>query len=215
MSTVPNVGVAGGFVPVLQPDGAMSPIDLLRRFSVEEFYRLGELGIIRPEERVELLEGIITMVPPIGEPHATSCDLIYRTFLKILPPGLDVSNGREVKFVDSVPIPDGLVLRGSVRDFAVKKAHANDIALVVEVADSPLVKDRGLMQRIYATSGIPEYWIVNLPERKLEVYRRPAPATGEQSAKYENIEVFSPEQSIDVVVDGTKVGSITVSEILP
>jgi Uma2 family endonuclease len=215
MSTISNVGTAVGFIPVVQPDGAAPPIDLVRRFSVEEFYRLGELGIIGPEERVELLEGYITMVPPIGEPHATSCDLVYRTFLKILPPGLDVSNGREAKLIASVPVPDGLVLRGSVREFAVKKAQATDIAIVVEVADSTLAEDRGLMQRIYAVAGIPEYWIVNLPERKLEVYRRPVPALTEQSAKYETVEVYLPDQSVDVVIDGRRIGSFAVSEILP
>jgi Uma2 family endonuclease len=215
MSTVPNIGAAGGFVPVVQPDASIPTLSSLRRFTVDEYYRLAESGIIRPDERIELLEGVITMVPPIGGSHSTSCDLVYRTLLRMMPPGLDFSNGRDVELVDSVPVPDGLVLRGSIRDFVAKKASGSDVALIVEVAESSLLVDRGNKQRIYAAAGIPEYWIVNLAERKLEIYRRPVSAAGDQPAKYESVEVFTADQSVDVVFDGAKVGSVIVHQILP
>jgi Uma2 family endonuclease len=215
MSTVPNIGNAGGFIAVVAPGIATSSVPQFRRFTVKEFYRLAEVGVLREKERVELLEGYVTMMSPIGPPHSTCVNYLYRAFLRILPTGRDYTNGRDVQFSESSTEPDGLVLRGSLGDFSNLVVTAKDVLLVIEVAETSLSVDRGIKQGIYAAASVPEYWIVNLPERKLEVYRRPVAATNEQSAKYETVDVYLPEQSVDVVIDGTKVGSIVVRDILP
>jgi len=215
MSTVPNIGNAGGFLPVVAPEFSTSSIPQFRRFTVEEFYRLAEVGVLREKERVELLEGYVTTMSPIWPPHSTSVNYLYRAFLRILPAGRDYTNGRDVQFPASSTEPDGLILRGSLGDFSNSVVTAKDVLLVIEVAESSLSVDRGIKLVIYAAASIPEYWIVNLPERKLEVYRRPVAAAGEQTAKYETVDVFSQDQSVDVVIEGTKVGSIVVRDILP
>jgi Uma2 family endonuclease len=214
MSTIPNLGVTGGFVPAIQPQASFLSFPALRKFSVEEYYQLAEAGILRHKERVELLLGIVTMMSPIGPPHSTSVDLLYRAFLRLLPASNDYTAGRDVIFADSVTEPDGAVLRGTLREFSKTKATGANVALVIEVAETSLSEDRGIKQRVYAAAEIPEYWIVNLQERKLEVYRRPISASGEQPAKYEIVEVFLPDQSVDVLIDGTKAGTILVREIL-
>lgn len=186
-----------------------------RRFTVEEYHRMADSGVLRPDERVELLRGIVHMMSPIGAPPSTSVELIYRQFLKLLPAGFDVSSQRDILFADSVPQPDVCVLRGSIRDYAVQKPRASDLVLVIEVAETTLVEDRGVKSNLYAEAGIPEYWIVNLVDKTLEVHRRPVAATGEQAARYEAVESFGIEASVAVTIDASQVGSIAVRDILP
>ncbi|MBA4019807.1 MAG: Uma2 family endonuclease [Pirellula sp.] len=218
------MSISEGFVApvsgvVLSPtpvgwDAGTSSREVLR-FSVDDYHRLDELGMLPADVRMELLEGIVFMMSPIGPSHATCTDLLNRAFWKVLPNKWDVSAGRDIVLAASVPQPDISVLRGALRDFSARKPRAEDLCIVVEVSDSTLEFDRTAKQRIYAAAGIPEYWIVNLPERQVEVYRKPVAATGEQPAKYETVATFGPDQTIDVVLDGTPVGSILVKDILP
>lgn len=211
-----STSVPSGAIPFITPPPAAATSPLyLRAFSVDEYHRLADLEILRSDERVELLEGIIAVMSPIGPRHSTTVELIYRLFLKLLPIGWDVSMQRDLLLSHSVPQPDLCVLRGCLKDYFDHKPQAADSGLLIEVAESTLDKDRELKQRLYAAAGIPEYWIVNLLERKLEVYRRPVAASGEQPARYETVETLGPEAVANVVLDGVQVGSINVRDILP
>ena len=201
------------FVPsaVLSPPTAPD----VRRFSVEEYHRLIEIGFLKETDRVELLEGIICeMMTPIGSQHGAVVELTRKALDRIAPTSTSVWSQQAVTTETSEPQSDVYIARGDYRDYLEHHAGPTELLLVVEVADTSLAFDRSQKQRIYAAAGIAEYWIVNLPERKLEVYRRPLAASAESTAHFESFESFAAEQSVDVVLDGAKIGSIAVRDIL-
>lgn len=155
------------------------------------------------------------MMSPIGAPHSTCVDALYRMFLKLLPQGWDVSSQRDIVFVDSVPQPDVCVIRGTFRDYAIQKPQPADLGIIIEVSETTLAEDRGEKLNLYAEAKIPEYWIVNLVDKKVEVYRLPMGASGEQPARYEVIDTFDIGASVTVTLDGAQVGTIAVRDILP
>ena len=110
------------------------------------------------------------------------------------------------------PEPDVTVRRGELRDYDRRKATAEDIALLVEVAVSSLDTDRGEKLRAYAAAGIPTYWIINLNTRRVEVYTAPRGADG---VGYAQREERTEADQLDVVIDGQAVGQIAVAAILP
>jgi Uma2 family endonuclease len=210
-----TASMPSGSIPFVTPPPATATSSLfLRPFSVDEYHRLAELGILRSDERVELLEGIITVMSPIGPRHSTTVELIYRLFLKLLPADWDVSMQRDILLSQSVPQPDVCILRGDFKDYADHKPQAADIGLLIEVSETTLDKDRDLKQKLYAAGGIPEYWIVNLTENRLEAYRRPIAASGEQPAKYDAVETLGQNESLTVTLDGKVVFKSAVIEIL-
>jgi Uma2 family endonuclease len=99
-------------------------------------------------------------------------------------------------------------VRGTIRDYTQRTPGPNDIGLVVEVADSSLSEDRE-QGKLYARSGIPVYWIVNLVDRHVEVYSEPS------ADRYLSHFDYLPGQNVPVVIDGVQVGSIAVTDILP
>ena len=146
-----------------------------RLWTREEFERAADLGLFKPGERLELIEGeIIRKVAPMKTPHAVGIllaqKILFRTFgdgytVRIqLPLGLGKRNE---------PEPDFAVTVGTERDQL--PDHPSKALLIVEVADSTLRLDRGRKARVYAMAGIPEYWIVNVQDRLLEVHRDPNP----------------------------------------
>jgi Uma2 family endonuclease len=109
----------------------------------------------------------------------------------------------------SKPEPDLVVLRGQIADYDNRDVTATDVAIVVEIADSGLASDQNDMARVYAGSGLPVYWIVNLLDRQVEVYTAPG------AAGYAVTNVFGLNQDFPVVIDGVEVGRIAVAEMMP
>jgi Uma2 family endonuclease len=143
-----------------------------RKWSREEYDRLIEQGVFQEDERLELIEGEILAMTPQDARHAGSTNIVYEALDDALVAGyclrvqLPLALGE-----DSEPEPDVAVVAGSARDFL--QAHPETAALVVEVADSSLLFDRRRKLPLYARSGIPEVWIVNVVEGRLEVHRKP------------------------------------------
>ena len=144
-----------------------------RRFSREEYYRMAEAGILGEDDRVELIEGEIVEMSPIGDRHVAfvmnlgrllTLRLGDRAFLSVQNP--------VVLTADTEPQPDLAVLRP--RAYKERKPHADDVLLLIEVADTSLAYDRTTKLRLYAQAGIPEYWIVDCATESLEVYRDPS-----------------------------------------
>jgi len=189
----------------------------LYRFTVDEFYRMDEAGLFSERPRVELIEGLVTMMSPIGPPHSVCVELLNRVFIKLLPAGFDyrTQHGLVIAENESVPQPDGCVVRGTTRDYSSRHPAPADVALIVEVADSSLKYDRTTKHSLYATASIAEYWIVDLNERRLEVFRNPAAAVGEQPARYESAATYAADDTIEVVLDGRPIGRLAVKDILP
>lgn len=142
-----------------------------RRFTHEEYHRLGELGFFRGE-RVELIEGDIVRMSPISPLHATCVHRIFLWLSRVFDEAY-VRMQQPLVIGDSEPEPDIAVVPGKPGDY--REAHPTTAILVVEVAQTSAEYDREVKAALYARAGIPEYWIVNLDEGYIEVYRDPAP----------------------------------------
>lgn len=170
------------------------------RFTPDEFHRLATLGIFPPEARVELIEGDIYTMPPEGPDHTTTRLRTARSLSRRESNRWHVRTEAPLRLGDSEPVPDVSIVAGDVEDYAVM--HPTHALLIIEIADTSVQYDRSVKARLYAQSGVPEYWIVNLHERQLEVYRDPTPE-GYQSLQYYTAgqtlrPLFEPEWEIAV-----------------
>lgn len=151
----------------------------LRRWRRVEYGRLVDLGVFQGDP-VELIAGQLVVAEPQGTYHATAVGTGDDVLRSVLPPGWIVRAQMPVALDDeSVPEPDLVVVPGNRADY--RESHPARPALVVEVADSSLDFDRQQKGSLYARAGVQDYWIVNLIDRVLEVYRDPGP---EPSAPY-------------------------------
>jgi Uma2 family endonuclease len=145
-----------------------------RLWTREEYYKLADSGVLRPEEHVELIGGRIVTMSPQNSPHFTAISLVEEALRLIFGKGYVIRGQGPLDLSpSSQPEPDLAVVRGTVRDYA--HAHPTSALLVVEISASTLQYDQREKASVYATAGIPEYWIVNLLDRCLEVYRDPIP----------------------------------------
>jgi Uma2 family endonuclease len=154
-------------VPAPEPQG-----DPVGPFTVERYFRLVDEGVLEPEDRVELLEGVVVAMAPQNSPHASGVSRVSRTLMRAI--GERAVIRTQLSFIAglySVPEPDVAIVPGSYDDY--DHAHPRTALLVVEVADSSLKQDRLTKAPIYAGAGVPEYWIVNVPGQQVEVYRTP------------------------------------------
>lgn len=157
-----------------------NPVDVpqpIRRhkLSVEDFHKLGEAGVLHAESRVELFEGELVDMAPIGDWHAGVVAALTEIFVKGAV-GATVWIQNPVRFADDTELqPDVAVLRRRDDFYRSRTPRPADILLLIEVADSTLAYDRGPKLALYARQEIREVWIVNLRDRRVEVFRDPSP----------------------------------------
>lgn len=150
---------------------------LRRKFTVAEYYRMAEEGILQPTERVELIDGVIITMPPIGIPHAAGVRRLERVLHQALGAAATISVQNPVRLHDySEPEPDIAILRFREDDYATAHPGPEDTLLVMEVADSTLAFDLEVKSRRYAAAGIPEMWVMNLPGDCIDRLDQPMPA---------------------------------------
>jgi Uma2 family endonuclease len=185
----------------------------LRLWTREEYLKMAEGGVFAPGERVELIEGEIIAMTPQKGPHATGITLVSEELRRAFGMGYVIRVQLPLDLGPlSEPEPDLAVVRGSARDY--RDAHPTAAVLVVEVSDATLDLDRQRKAGMYAKAGIPEYWILNLPDQVLEVYRDPAPMP-DQFLGYG----YRSHQSLEVGVSVAPLASpttrIAVADLLP
>lgn len=147
-----------------------------RRFTVDEYHRMSEVGVLAPEERVELLDGEVVKMGPIGAPHAGCVRRLDRLFQQRFGDVALVSvQTPTVADEYSEPEPDLMLLRQREEFYSAFHPKPEDILLLIEVADSSLAKDRRVKMPLYARDGVEEAWIVDLVHQRLLVYRVPEP----------------------------------------
>jgi len=145
-----------------------------RKLRRVEYERLTEADVFGPEDRVELLGGQMIFKEPQYSAHATAILLVHRALMRVFGPGWVVRAQLPVALDDeSEPEPDVSVVPGDARDY--RHAHPERPVLIVEVALSRLSFDRQYKGSLYARARIADYWLVNIPDRRLEVYRDPVP----------------------------------------
>jgi Uma2 family endonuclease len=142
-------------------------------WTVEEYHRMGEVGLLDADTRVELIEGEIVEMAPIGDAHAATSNRLNRLLVLAVGERGIVAVGNPVRLSQrSEPQPDFSVLRPRA-DYQTKGPRPEDVMLAVEVSDTTLRRDRRVKLALYARAGIPEFWIVNLEVREVEIYRSP------------------------------------------
>lgn len=172
-----------------------------RLFTVDEYHLLAEAGILGPDERVELIRGVIRTMFPKSRLHVIVSTILHKVLMRPLEERASVYAHAPLQLpsLDSEPEPDILV--GSNPDLAAYGTDETEPLLVVEVADSSLGYDLGEKAALYAEAGIPEYWVVNLVERVVEVFRQPRAGRFEGRRAVGAGERLAPGAWSDAVVD--------------
>ena len=183
----------------------------LHRITVDEYERIIAAGALEDPNRVELIDGYMVDKMAKSPEHSFSATATHQAFADRLPAGWLARQEQPVKIpAYNEPEPDVSVIRGIIADYRHRSPGPGDVALLVEVSDSSLGQDRGLKLAVYATDGIPVYWIVNLVDRQVEVYTRPVKA-----GRYRSRKDYKPGQQVPVVIAGQQLPPIAVDDILP
>lgn len=187
--------------------------DSLRRFSVDEYHELIRLGVLKPEDRCELLRGYIINQMPRDPIHDAILEIVLALLAERLPPGWRVRPQMAITTPDSEPEPDAAVVKGRPQDNFVKHPTPADTALAVEIAYSSLSRDRLIKRPLYAENGVPVYWIINVVERRVEMYTLPSGPDSEPG--YRRREDYTDGMWVPVQIDGSTREPIAVSDLFP
>jgi Uma2 family endonuclease len=181
-----------------------------RRFTRAEYYRMWELGFFE-NQRVELIDGEIIRMAPQNNPHALTVAIINGWLVKTLGDAYTVRCQLPLVASDfTEPEPDFAVLPGSPES---QKEHPHSGLLIIEVAATSIAYDRK-KALIYASVGVPEYWIIHLPKRRLEVYRHPI-ADEEAKFGFKYREAFTLEAGEQIKPLELPLVAVNVSRLFP
>jgi Uma2 family endonuclease len=186
---------------------------LYPKVSVDEYHQMIKSGVFDDGDPIELLEGYLVKKMSHNTPHANTVHKLSKRLIRLTPSGWEARSQLPITLSDSEPEPDGVLARGDETTFATHHPTAGEIATVIEVADSSRYADRREKGRIYARAGIPVYWIVNVVDRLVEVYTDPDPSA--EPPAYRTRTDYRSGDQLPVTLDGTQVGTIPVSELLP
>lgn len=173
------------------------------RYTVGDYYRMAEAGILNENARVELIEGEVIDMPPIGCPHSGLVNRISHRLGRAVGDNAIVAVQNPIRLNDlSEPQPDIALLRPRPDFYTGAHPEPGDVLLIVEVADSTLKYDRDIKTPLYARHGIPEVWLVDVVGRELVVYRQPEATRYMQVQRPAGREILAlmalPEIEVDV-----------------
>lgn len=176
------------------------------QWSRTQYESMIETGVLTDKDRVELLDGRIVTMSPQNSQHVTAVTICRDALTAASPEGCFVRTQAPIALGShSEPIPDLALVSGSPSDYW--DAHPQRAELIVEVADSSLQKDRATKRHLYATHEIPEYWIINLVERNVEVYR--APTGGDYGTK------MTVQPNDEIRLSCVACEPVSVSDLIP
>ncbi len=178
------------------------------RFKVKDLEKMYEAGILKPDEKVELIDGEVIKLSPIGFKHAVVVDNLTEIFTKILLENKNLEDVYSLRVQnpiflsqENLPEPDLTVVK---KEFRKEKQHPNPkyIKLIIEVADTTIEKDREVKLPLYAKYKIGEVWIVDLNENQIEVYTNP------YKKEYLNVQIYPVDKEIEIFGKKVKVKDI-------
>ena len=179
---------------VLETPHTISTTPSLRRFTVKDYYRMLEAGILHEDDHVELIRGEIRTMSPKGPKHASGNSRANRYFTTLLGEQVIIRIQDPIHLDDfSEPEPDVVLAALAEDEYDYHHPTPEEVYLALEVADSSLEYDRDEKSRLYAQAGIRQYCILNVRERELEEYRQPS-AKGNRSKQ-----TYASEQSFSLV----------------
>lgn len=175
-----------------------------RRFTVDEYHRMAEMGILKEGDRVELINGEIIEMSPISSRHAAAVDRIMELFKDRIGKAAFVRVQNPIRLNDlSEPQPDLAIVKRRGDFYAQAHPTTEDVWLVIEVAESSAVRDRIVKMPAYANAQIAELWLVDLPGDVIEVYRDPVAGSYQSTQQARRGETLTPQSfpSINLKVD--------------
>jgi Uma2 family endonuclease len=198
---------------ITRPPKAPADGPPLRLFTVDEYHEMIEAGVFVGGRRCELIHGLIVEKPLPNPPHSKSTRRLIRRLVPLFPaPDWVVGIQDAITLSDSEPEPDFYAATGPENKYDDHHPGPKDLVLVVEVADSSLGFDRGTKLAMYAKARVVEYWIINVNERRIEVYTQPR---GGKNPTYKRQTNYGPDDEVPVVIGGKQFGRIPVKELLP
>ena len=178
------------------------------RLTSERYFALVDQGVLQPDDRVELLEGVVVAMFPSNPPHASTITRVHQVLREALGPGPVIRE--QCSFIASavsVPEPDVAVVPGVHADYDAR--HPTTALLIVEVSDTSPAQDRLTKSAIYAEAGVPDYGIVNVRDGVVEVYRRPDPVT----RRYAELRVYGRGERVELTAFPG--ATLAVDDLLP
>ena len=182
-------------------------VERLRRITVDEYHRMIAVGILKVGEPVELLDGLLVQKMPRNPPHDGTLSRLLKMLFRAIPDGWDARCQMAVTLTASEPEPDIAVVRQDPDEFMSRHPDVSDTAIAIEVSDSSLGTDLNFKLRRYSEENVPVYWVVNIPDRQVEVFSQPAPAG------YQSRLIYPVGAQVPVVLDGQTVAVIDVTEL--
>jgi Uma2 family endonuclease len=184
-ATDSTMGALAPPAEIAMPEAVDVPLEVafpVRRFSVAEYEQIGRAGILTEDDSVELLEGLIVEKMTKYPPHDSTIDILAELLWRLLPMGWFPRIQNVFVTSDSEPEPDLVVTRGRPQNYMKRHPRGADVALIIEVADSSIHRDRR-KRTIYARAGVPQYWIFDLDSGHIEMYAEPDVAAAEYQRK--------------------------------
>lgn len=170
-------------------------------------------GLLGPDDRVELLEGYLVLNMPRGPEHDFAITALMKRLYRMISDEWVMRGQCAATLRDSEPEPDLAIVRGAESTYRTRHPQPSDVAVLIEVSDSSLSRDRKEKARIYARAKVPVYWVVNIPDRRIEVYTDPSGPTEEPM--YQTRTEYPVGSAVPVILDGTQVGTIAVADVIP
>jgi Uma2 family endonuclease len=195
---------------VSAPSTAVPPFSIAR-FSVEQYHRMIESGAFTEDDRLELIEGWVVQQIAKGPGHEYAVGQGEDLLRARIPAGWHVRNQAPITLTSSEPAPDLTIVRGDRGVYRRRHPVPSEVALIVEVSDTSLDTDR-VKGKTYGSSGIAEYWIINLVDRCIEVYARPDAAS---ELGYASCSIFGADETIALHIAGQDLCTLAVIAALP
>ena len=186
---------------------AIIPTDHLFRLTTAQYGRMIEAGVLGESDPVELLDGFLVEHMSRNESHDSRLSRITRMLRSMLPKEWMDRGQMALNLSESIPEPDLCIVRFDPDDYSTRAPGVSELGLVIEVADTSLRLDLTTKAQIYARENVPVYWVVDIPDRVVEVFTLPSPDG------YLSRQAFAPGTSLPLVLDGQLAGSLDVTEL--
>jgi Uma2 family endonuclease len=181
---------------------AMEDFPRRHRITVDEYYRMAEVGLLAPDARVELIDGEIIDMAPIGNPHMATVDRLNKLLIRTVGDRAIVRCQGAVQLGDySAPQPDFVLLAPRDDYYSSRRAVSPDTLLTVEVSDTTLRYDSGRKMSLYARHNVPELWVIDVPKARLLLFRKPSGNEYLEASILEAPDSMSIERLPGIVVD--------------
>ncbi len=184
----------------------------VHRFTVDEYHRMIETGALSENGRIELIHGWLVTKMTLNPPHNNGVTALMELLQGLHIAETTIRVQQPITTTDSEPEPDVVLAAGLRTAYKARNPKPSECIIVVEVAESSLREDQTTKLELYAGAKVAVYWIVNLKDRRVEVYTQPR---GGKSPTYKQRTDYGPDDAVPVVIAGKAVGTIAVKELLP